>query len=98
MHALYSESVKLTPYDGQVKLCPPDQETSNSDIEQSISYGIPALYFTDYNVWRGIVQKGSNEFLGNAEANAICRQMGYTGAIPGSAIARNATNYTFENC
>ena len=93
----YLDNKQLTPYNGEVRLCPPDQEIS-SNIKSSISYGVPALYFAEYGVWRGIIQTQSNAFLGNTEANAICRQMGYTGAIPGSATARNASNYTFDNC
>ena len=94
---MYSVNKQLTPYDGEVRLCPPDQEISGN-TKSSVSYGVPALYFADYGVWRGILQAQSNAFLGNTEANAICRQMGFTGAIPGSATARNASNYTFDQC
>ena len=50
--------------------------------------------------WRGINQNKSTSdaFLGSIEADAICRQMGYTGAIPGSAVTVNASGYMFQTC
>jgi hypothetical protein len=38
------------------------------------------------------------DLLGSIEGDTICKQMGYTGAIPGSAVARSASSYTFDTC
>ena len=83
----------LAPYDGKVALCPADDATPNS----STSFGLVSIYYSDYGAWRGLNQKGGQP-LGTYEADAICRQMGFTGAFPGSAVTRNATDYKFDKC
>ena len=95
------------PYNGEIRLCPPDSTLNNPNSNNitSVSFGVVALYipFGDRGYWRGIVQLsgGSSGLLSSNEANAICRQLGFTDAIVGSAVARSATNYQSEfstNC
>ena len=95
------------PYNGEIRLCPPDSTLNNPTNTNitSVSFGVVALYMTFGNkgYWRGIVQLsgGSSGLSSSNEANAICRQLGFTDAIVGSAIARSATNYRDEfttNC
>ena len=64
----------------------------------SISYGLVALRF--HSEWRGVTQisEDTKALLGGTEADAICRQLGYTDAVIGSAVARSATGYSFESC
>ena len=90
---------EMAHYDGEITLCPPDVPQGNANITSS-SFGVVTLYLQEHNVWRGINQNGTElkSFLGSFEADSICRQMGFTGAIPGSAITINASAYAFENC
>lgn len=83
-------------YDGQILLCPPD----GSNFTRSTSFGLVAIYLSKYGIWRGMNQKNSSAPLGGNEANSICQQLGYTTAIPGSAITRRAVlqRSTFEHC
>ena len=88
----------LEPYDGQVSLCPMDITSGDTNIS-STSYGLVGIYYKnkDYGAWKGINQKDGN-LLGAYEADAICRQMGFTGAYPGTAVTRNVDNCNFLNC
>ena len=61
-------------------------------------YGVISVYYEHYRVWRGLNQYDSNTPLGSNEADAICRQMGYTGSITGTIVTRNASDYPFDNC
>ena len=67
----------------------------------SISFGVVALNIGGQ--WRGIIQAsgGSSGLLGSDEADAICRQLGFTDAVIGSAVARSSTSYSSDfdtNC
>ena len=84
----------LTPYDGQVALCPIDTTSSN---RSSTSYGLVGIYYHDYGAWKGINER-DEKLLGAYEADAICRQMGFTGAYPGTAVTTIVDNYEFSNC
>ena len=88
----------LDPYDGQVALCPVDLTNGNKNIS-STSFGLVGIYYenNDYGSWKGINQK-DGKFLGAYEGDTICRQMGFTGAYPGTAVTRNVDNYNFSNC
>ena len=82
-------------YDGQIMLCPPD-DTLAYDIS---SFGMIVMYLSKYNTWRGLNQPNNSVALGTNEADTICRQLGYTGARPGSAVTRRAVpDYTFHHC
>ena len=88
-----------TAYDGEIRLCPPDGTLNNPNSVNitSVSFGVVALNIGSQ--WRGIVQLSGAGLLGSNEANAICRQLGFTEAVIGSAVARSATNYNFDdNC
>lgn len=93
-------STPLDPYDGQLSLCPVDTmlPSSNNGTHYSVSFGVVILYMKYTKTWRGLEQNSSNAFLGCYEADTVCRQMGYTGAEPGSAVAISATSYKFNNC
>ena len=90
----------LKPYDGQLSLCAADTTLPklNNNTRYSISFGMVSLYKLETDTWRGVDQNVSNTFLGSDEGDTICRQMGYTGAVPGSAIAKSASTFTFSNC
>lgn len=97
----FRDPVPQRPYDGEIRLCAPDNHTNyiESNIKVSVSFGVVGMYFDEHSVWRGINQfNAQTDLLGSVEADTICKQMGYTGAIPGSAIARSASNYTFDTC
>ena len=81
------------PYNGQVALCP-----VNSPNISSISFGLIGIYYEDYGAWKGINKKKDGRQLGTYEADAICQQMGYTGAYPGTAVIRSIENYDFNQC
>ena len=83
------------PYNGQVALCPTDNTSVNI---HSTSFGLVGIYYQDYGAWKGINQRGDGRVLGAYEADAICRQMGFTGAYPGTAITRNVENFNFSQC
>lgn len=83
------------PYDGQVAICPID---SNSANKFSTSFGLVGIYYQDHDAWKGINQRRDGKLLGAYEADAICRQMGFTGAYPGTAVARSVDNYAFSSC
>jgi hypothetical protein len=91
----------LAPYDGQVALCHSDSAHNNDinkNITTSISFGVIGIYYKDYDAWRGVNQRDGQPFLEGNEADAICRQMGFTEAYPGSAVMINASDYTFNHC
>ena len=93
-------SITLEPYDGQLSLCHADAmlPASNNGTHYSVSFGVVSLYRKNSKTWRGLEQNSSNALLGCLAADTICRQIGYTGAEPGSAVAISATNYKFNNC
>ena len=86
------------PYDGQISLCPADVTLPevNDNTHYSVSFGMISLY--KQGTWRGLDQNISNAFLGSDEADTICRQIGYTGAVTGSAVAKSTSQYTFDEC
>ena len=89
----------LDPYDGQVTLCPASDTIWNSTIKSSTSFGLVGLYYTYNNDgdWKGINQ--GDEWLLTANASdTICRQMGFTGAYPGTAVTQNVDEYNFTFC
>ena len=91
----------LTPYDGQVALCPSDDAQNSDDgsnITTSTSFGVVSIYYKTHDVWRGLNQRNGQPALEGNNADAICRQMGFTEAYPGSAVTINASDYTFNNC
>ena len=91
----------LAPYDGQVALCYSDSaynNDANKNITSSTSFGVISIYYKDYETWRGVNQRDSQPSLEANEADAICRQMGFTEAYPGSAMTINASDYTFDRC
>ena len=49
-----------------------------------------------HSLWRGIIQAsgGGGGLLSSDEADAICRQLGFTDAVVGSAVARSSTSYS----
>lgn len=85
-------------YDGQLQLCPPDDDEDISNLF-STSFGLVAMYSSKYDIWRGFNQPSDSVVLGGNEADAVCRQLGYTEAIPGSALTQRAMlpNYTFNH-
>ena len=85
----------LKPYNGKLALCPTDNATSDPNIRLSVSFGMVSLYFASHGTWRGL---DTSALLGTTEANAICRQMGYTGAVLGSATALSASDRTVDMC
>ena len=87
-------SQPLASYDGQVSLCPVDY---NGTDKLSTSFGLVRVHYVQNGATKGINQKGDTP-LGGIEADAVCRQMGFTGAYPRSAMTREVYNYTFNNC
>ena len=89
-------------YDGEIRLCPPDSTLNNPKNANitSVSFGVVALNIGGQ--WRGIIQTsesgGGSGLLGSNEADAICRQLGFTDAVIGSAVARSSTSYSYSNC
>ena len=91
----------LVPYDGQVALCNSDSayiSDAANNVTTSVSFGVISIYYKDHDSWRGLNQRDGQPALVGNEADAICRQMGFTGAYPHSAVTINASNYTFRNC
>ena len=87
----------LSPYDGQVVLCPP--QLVGIDNIRSTSFGVVGLRLKDLIM--GISQPAKSLPLAGSEADAICRQLGYTEAIPGSAATKaayEAQQYMFNHC
>ena len=91
----FSPGKPLPPYNGQLALCPADSATDDPDVKLSVSSGMVSLYLKLDGTWRGLNTK---TLLGTTEANTICRQMGFTGAVPGSAVQRSASASTFKKC
>ena len=89
-----------TPYNGEIRLCPPDNVVRTPSNVSSISFGVVAIYFDTHKTWRGLIQISDNALLGSNEANAICQQLGYSDAIVGSAVSKSSviTSYTFKRC
>jgi hypothetical protein len=85
----------LTPYNGQVALCPIDNDSANIT---STSFGLVGIYYKDYGAWKGINQRRDGRQLGAYEADTICRDMGFTGAYSGTAVIRSVENYGFSKC
>ena len=102
MHAADdSTTLQSSYYDGQIALCPSDSAIKadrDAKTTTSVSFGVVSLYFKDRKHWRGLNQQSSSAPMGGNEADAICRQMGYTQALSESAIARDASGYTFNDC
>ena len=91
----------LAPYDGQVALCPSDNaliSDATENVTTSTSFGVISIYYKDQDEWRGVNQRSGQPALKGNEADAICRQMGFTEAYPGSAVTINASDYTFKSC
>ena len=88
----------LNFYDGQVTLCPSDDAQNDDSIKSSTSYGVISLYYAEAKVWMGLNQNYFTTPLGSNEADTICRQMGYTGFLPGTIAARSDAPYSFDKC
>ena len=96
----------LPPYDGQVVLCPP--QLVGVANKRSTSFGVVGVRL--HNKVMAISQPkpvaGSGKEsrpLGGSEADAICRELGYTGVIPGSIATKSAYEnmrpaYNFHHC
>ena len=91
----------LSPYDGQVILCPP--QLIGVTHKRSTSFGVIGVRL--HNKLLAISQPVGKESqpLGGSEADAICRQLGYTGVIPGSVATKSAYEhmsppYNFNHC
>ena len=94
-----TKPLTLGKYDSQLLLCPPYDSDNTSSIF-STSFGLVIMYSSKYDTWRGINQHNTSDPLGGNEADAICRQLGFTGAISGSAVTQRALpqNYNFQHC
>ena len=101
-HLLWADLEKpLAPYNGQVALCHSDgahNNDANRNITTSTSFGVIGIHYKDYDAWRGLNQRDGQPSLEGNEADALCRQMGFTQAYPGSAVTMNASDYTFDHC
>ena len=96
----------LSPYDGQVVLCPPLLVISA--YKRSTSFGVIGvrLHNKVMGVSQPVVGSGkASQPLGGSEADAVCRQLGYTGVIPGSIATKSAyenmnvtPQYNFNHC
>ena len=94
----------LPPYDGQVVLCP--SQLVGITNRRSTSFGVVGVRL--HNKVMGVSQPvaGNNKEskpLGGSEADAICRELGYTGVIPGSIATKSAYEslrppYNFNHC
>ena len=93
----WEKPLTMGKYDGYILLCPPDNFTATTT---STSFGLVIIYLSKYDIWRGLNQPNGSEPLGLNEANAICQQLGYTTAVPGSAVTTRAVqpDYTFDHC
>ena len=87
-------------YPGQVQLCPPDQLTSESDTNPAlqVSMGIVSVY--EHELWASLNENNSSNRVTHQQANSICQQMGFTGAVVDSirTVGSYAGQYTFTNC
>lgn len=89
-----ADEVQASPgngYHGQVHLCPPEDFYS---LNQSVSTGLVMLYLHDS--WRTInlkTQSDTSDLI-----DSLCRQLGFTGAVANSGIARRASPYSFDYC
>ena len=94
----------LPPYDGQVFLCPP--QLVGIKNRRSASFGVVGVRL--HNKVLGISQpvaadNKESQPLGGSEADAICRELGYTGVIPGSIATKSTYEhlrppYDFNHC
>ena len=80
-------------FDGHIRLCPPRGFPVGN---QSVSTGLVLISF--HNEWRGINQQNPGYPLGSREADSICKQLGYTGAVVNSAKPWNATSENYNSC
>ena len=94
VHTLPGQRLSDNPFDGQVRLCPPKNFPSGT---QSVSTGLVLINL--HKEWRGINQPKNSAYpLGSREADSICRQLGYTGAVINSARPWSATLEGYSNC
>ena len=94
----------LPPYDGQVVLCPP--QFVGTAYKRSTSFGVIGVRL--HNKVMAVSQpvaanNKESKPLGGSEADAICRELGYTGVIPGSIATKSAYEhlrppYNFNHC
>ena len=96
----------LPPYDGQVILCPP--QLVGTTYKRSTSFGVVGVRL--HNKVMAVSQpvaadNKESKPLGGSEADAICRELGYTGVIPGSIATKNTYEhismrppYNFNHC
>ena len=78
-------NTSLSPYDGQVVLCPP--QLIGVTNKWSTSFGAIGVRLHDklLTISQPAADSGKeSQPLGVSEADAICRQLEYTGVIPGS--------------
>ena len=92
-------------YQGQVQLCPPDQltsDTSHTTIPRpalQVSMGIVSVF--ERKLWGSLNygDYGTGVTVTHQQANSICRQLGFTGAVVDSArTVGNYGQYNFTNC
>ena len=93
----------LPPYDSQVVLCPPQLVG-----RRSASFGVVGVTVRLHNKVMAVSQpvaadNKESQPLGGSEADAICRELGYTGVIPGSIATKSAyehlgPSYNFNHC
>ena len=78
-------------YPGQVYLCPPDGFRS---LNRSVSTGLVLVYLHDS--WRTINLKARTD--SSDLQSSICRQLGFTGAVPNSGTSKRASQYSLDYC
>ena len=81
-----------SPYVGQVRLCSPN---GFPDGVKSVSMGLVQIYL--YGAWGGINQYNSSHPLGSYTGDSICRQLGYTNAVAGSAMTQMSASSILSN-
>ena len=84
-------------YEGKVQLCPPDNVIDDmSYLARQISFGIVSVYMN--SLW-GSVNENSTSSFGYNQANSICKQLGFTGAVKDSVRTVNTySSYSFTRC
>ena len=84
----------MCKYDGQVILCPPQFDNVGGTIyKRSASFGVIGVRLHNklMTISQPVAGSGKeSQPLGSSEADAICRELGYTGVIPGSIATKSA--------
>ena len=84
------------PYEGQVWLCPPDG--ADAGPLHQISMGLVLIFL--HNEWGAINERNIETSLRTYRANSICRQLGYSQAVPDSTLTVEGASarYTYDTC